>query len=112
MKRILAVTAVAFAQALLVGSCGEEQAGGYDIVAAYCWYGSVSREQVRTCSTHVTDDEIHARDTEAAGFAEQLADPKAGLPECGPEAGPLCEDYLSAVKSEEQDAYDDYLRDR
>lgn len=59
---------------------------GGDLVGDYCAYGAVSQAQLEGCRDHVTDDDVDARDTNAAQYA------RGELDECLADAGPFCED--------------------
>jgi hypothetical protein len=52
----------------------------------YCEYGSVSEAQFAGCLNHVTEDQINARNTDAARFA------KGKLDACLATAGPICDE--------------------
>jgi hypothetical protein len=58
--------------------------GGGTSVARYCEYGAVSQAQLDGCESHVTADEIDARDTNAARYA------KGKLNSCEADSGPFC----------------------
>ena len=58
-------------------------------IERYCYYGSVSYAQYDGCLTHVGEDDVERRSSEAARFA------KGEFDSCGRQSGPLCEDYLA-----------------
>jgi hypothetical protein len=66
------------------------------LVADYCAYGAVSNAQLDGCKSHVTANEVRARDTAAAHFAQRDSD------ECGAGSGPLCDDVVTRRGYEDQ----------
>jgi uncharacterized membrane protein len=68
------------------------------VVNDYCAYGSVSKAQLNGCKSHVTANDVEARDTHAARFAESGSSDEV----CGARSGPFCEDVINRRLYEDQ----------
>ncbi|MEA2275313.1 MAG: hypothetical protein QOC78_273 [Solirubrobacteraceae bacterium] len=66
------------------------------LVGDYCAYGAVSHAQLDGCKGHVTANQVRARDTTAAHFAQR------DVEDCGSGAGPFCEGVVDRRYLEDQ----------
>lgn len=67
------------------------------LVSDYCAYGAVSDTQLASCKSHVTANDVRARDTSAARFADSGSDAV-----CGGGSGPFCQAVLNRRSLEDQ----------
>jgi hypothetical protein len=66
------------------------------LVGDYCAYGAVSRAQLEGCKSHVTANQVRARDTTASHFAQR------DIEDCGEDSGPFCEGVVNRRYLEDQ----------
>lgn len=64
---------------VLLGCAGDE-----GLVERYCRYGAVSEAQLEGCRSHVSPDDVRARQTHASQYAF------GDLKDCLSDAGPFC----------------------